>query len=115
VALRHRRRRDASPRVDAVAGASIDCADRLRARWSRPGCKRRSSSCCGRNPGILSSSDDPYIENLSMALLQRKNLFPAPLAKRIKNGMEAVWGWRRDATPNDHSWLPPCEDETGDG
>jgi hypothetical protein len=50
-----------------------------------------------------------------MALLQRKNLFPAPLAKRIKNGMEAVWGWRRDATPNDHSWLPPCEDETGDG
>jgi hypothetical protein len=29
--------------------------------------------------------------------------------------MRTGWGWRRDATPNDQTWLPPCEEQTGDG
>jgi hypothetical protein len=44
-----------------------------------------------------------------------KNVCPAPLAKRRENAMRLGWGWRRDATPNDQTWLPPCEEQTGDG
>jgi hypothetical protein len=56
-----------------------------------------------------------YIKILLIGPLRRKNLFFAPLARRCENAKRPGWGWRRDATPNDQTWLPPCEEQTGDG
>ncbi len=44
-----------------------------------------------------------------------KFLFGYPLRLSSKPAKSGVRGRRRDATPNDQTWLPPCEEQTGDG
>ena len=41
-----------------------------------------------------------------------QKLIPTLLRPPAKPAKRADRGWRRDATPNDHTWLPPCEDQT---
>ena len=47
--------------------------------------------------------------------VRTKILFGYPLRPPSKPGKSTSRGRRRDATPNDQTWLPPCEEQTGDG
>jgi membrane-associated phospholipid phosphatase len=47
--------------------------------------------------------------------LRTKFLFADPLRPSAKPAMSERRGWRRDTTPNDQTWLPTCEEQTGDG
>jgi hypothetical protein len=57
-----------------------------------------------------SNAGRSYIQMLLIGVLRRENLFGAPLSPRAKPAKRPGRGWRRDATPNDHTWLPPCEE-----
>jgi membrane-associated phospholipid phosphatase len=47
--------------------------------------------------------------------VRTKFLFGYLLRASSKPGKSSGRGRRRDATPNDQTWLPPCEEQTGDG
>ena len=108
--------------VCAVAGVLWTTYPRLR-RFYATGAAAMATALIAGDFHFLSDVLAGGFLGVTVALLilgawdfvRTKFLFGYPLRPSSKTAISHGRGRRRDATPNDQTWLPPCEEQTGDG